>query len=134
MHEIVIDTQAKEQLLDLTAQVRRIVAAAGIRDGLCHLWCPHTTAALTINENADPDVKQDLLLALSRIVIASWPYAHAEGNSAAHVKSSLLGCSLTLAVAHGELALGTWQGILFAEFDGPRSGRKVQVTFIPSGG
>ncbi len=134
MDVIALDTQAREQLIDITALVQRVITSAGIGDGVCHLWCRHTTAALTVNENADADVKLDLLLALSRIVSDSWPYTHAEGNSPAHVKSSLLGCELTVPVSGGKLALGTWQGVLFAEFDGPRTGREVQVTLIPSGG
>jgi secondary thiamine-phosphate synthase enzyme len=134
MDIISIDTHSTEQLIDITAQVRRIVADSGTSAGVCHLWCRHTTAALTINENADPDVKRDILMALSHIVSNSWPYTHGEGNSPAHVKSSLLGCQLTIPIADGKLALGTWQGVLFAEFDGPRAGRKVMVTVIPNCG
>jgi secondary thiamine-phosphate synthase enzyme len=134
MDAILIDTQHKEQLIDITALVEQRITQACFRDGLCHLWCRHTTAALTVSENADPDVKRDILMALERIVGEDWPYTHAEGNSPAHMKSSLLGCALTLPVAGGKLALGTWQGVLFAEFDGPRIGRKVQVMVIPGGG
>lgn len=130
MASITLNTTAREQLLDITAQVARLVAESGVQAGLCHLWCMHTTAGLTVNENADPDVKHDLLLALGRIVADGWPFTHAEGNSPAHVKSSLIGCELTLPIRAGELGLGRWQGILFAEFDGPRSGRQVQVTMI----
>jgi secondary thiamine-phosphate synthase enzyme len=131
---ITLSTRAREELIDITAQVQQAVAASGVRDGLCHLWCHHTTAGLTVNENADPDVKRDLLMALKRIVSDAWPYQHAEGNSPAHVKSSLLGCQLAIPVQGGRLVLGTWQGVLLAEFDGPRTGRKVGVTVIPSGG
>ena len=130
MVTITLNTSAREQLIDITAQVARAVEQSGISDGVCHLLCQHTTAALTVNENADPDVKRDLLMALSRIVSDSWPYRHAEGNSAAHVKSSLLGCQLTLPVHGGRLALGRWQGVLFAEFDGPRQARQVQLTVV----
>lgn len=133
MDIISIDTHGAEQLVDITDIVQRIVASSGVAEGVCHLWCRHTTAGLTINENADPDVKRDLLMALQHIVSNSWPYTHGEGNSPAHVKSSLLGCQLTIPMAGGKLALGTWQGVLFAEFDGPRAGRKVMVTVIPSG-
>jgi len=132
MDIISIDTHGAEQLVDITALVQRIVANSGVSDGLCHLWCRHTTAGLTINENADPDVKRDILMALGRIVSDSWPYTHSEGNSPAHVKSSLIGCQLAIPIVGAKLALGTWQGVLFAEFDGPRAGRKVAVTVIPN--
>lgn len=131
MELIAITTRQRQELVDITAQVNGIIAASGVEDGICHLWCYHTTAALTVNENADPDVKHDLLMALERIVAYDWPYRHAEGNSPAHVKSSLVGCQLNLPVAGGKLRLGTWQGVLFAEFDGPRANRQVGVTVIP---
>jgi len=134
MQMITLDTGAREILIDITHQVADIVAASNVQDGLCHLWCYHTTAALTINENADPDVKTDLLMALERIVGYDWPYQHAEGNSPAHVKSSMLGCQLTVPVYNGKLELGRWQGIIFAEFDGPRQGRRVGVSVINNGG
>jgi secondary thiamine-phosphate synthase enzyme len=132
MATIKLDTSAREQFIDFTAQVARVVEESGITDGVCYLHCQHTTAALTINENADPDVKRDLLMALSRIVSDSWPFTHAEGNSPAHVKSSLLGCQLAIPVYGGRLQLGRWQGVLFAEFDGPRQGRQVQLTVLPA--
>jgi len=132
MELITVTTRQRQELVDITAQVNAIIAASGVTEGLCHLWCNHTTAALTVNENADPDVKHDLLMALERIVAYDWPYRHAEGNSPAHVKSSLVGCQLNLPLADGKLALGTWQGVLFAEFDGPRRNRQVSVTVIPS--
>jgi secondary thiamine-phosphate synthase enzyme len=97
------------------------VAAAGITDGLCVVFVPHTTAAVTINENADPDVKADILMALRQAVPDSLPYGHAEGNSPAHVKAGLVGSSVTVIVSGGRLQLGTWQGICFCEFDGPRT-------------
>jgi secondary thiamine-phosphate synthase enzyme len=132
MDMITLDTSKREELVDITRQVRDAVAKSGVRDGVCHLWCEHTTAGLTVNENADPDVKRDILMALSKIVSDAWPYSHAEGNSPAHLKSSLMGCSLLVPVSGGELVLGTWQGLLFAEFDGPRRGRRVAVAVIPS--
>ena len=99
--------------------------------GICHIFCQHTTAGLTINENADPDVKHDLLCKLESLIPQHESYyQHCEGNSAAHLKSSLFGVALTVPVHNNRLALGTWQGIYFCEFDGPRN-RKVQVTFIP---
>jgi len=134
MQTISLNTHAHEELVDLTAEVQRIVADGHVTEGICHLWCHHTTAGLTINENADPDVKRDILMALRHIVDTSWPYQHAEGNSPAHIKSSLLGCQLAIPIQQGRLKLGTWQGVLFAEFDGPRPGRKVTVTVIPAGG
>lgn len=134
MDTIRLDTQAREEFVDITEQVQRFVAASGVKAGICHLWCHHTTAGLTINENADPDVKRDLLMALGRIVSDQWTYRHAEGNSPAHVKSSVIGCQLAVPVRGGRLDLGTWQGVLFAEFDGPRRGRQVSLTVIPSGG
>lgn len=130
MAMITLNTSAREQLIDITAQVARAVAESGMQQGVCQLWCQHTTAALTVNENADPDVKRDLLMALSRVVAEGWPYTHAEGNSPAHVKSSLLGCQLAIPVHGGRLQLGRWQGVLFAEFDGPRQGRQVHLTVI----
>ena len=129
--EITLDTTQREELLDITSRVQALVGASGVQCGVCHLWCQHTTAALTVNENADPDVKRDLLMALSRIVGDDWPYTHSEGNSPAHVKSTLVGCELTVPIQRGRLALGTWQGVLFAEFDGPRRARRVLVTVLP---
>jgi len=131
MDLITLNTSSQEELVDITSQAEHLVAESGVSDGVVHLWCHHTTAGLTINENADPDVKRDLLMALSRIVQYDWPYRHAEGNSPAHVKSSLLGCQLSVPIRGGKLALGTWQGILFAEFDGPRRGRRVTATIQP---
>lgn len=124
-----LKTNAREELQDITASVARIVEDSGIQNGLCHLFCLHTTAALTINENADPDVSADILTALRRIVQDGLHYFHQEGNSPAHIKSSLVGASLTIPIASGRLVLGSWQGIMFAEFDGPRT-RRVGVTIV----
>ena len=121
MRTIEIRTQAREEIVDLTAEVDRLVVASGVTDGLCVVFVPHTTAAVTINENADPDAKSDILMALRKAFPDSLPYEHAEGNSPAHVKSSLVGSSVTVVVAGGKLQLGTWQGVCFCEFDGPRS-------------
>lgn len=107
--------------VDITARVRQIVRESGIEEGLCVVYCPHTTAAITINENADPDVVRDLKLALADIFPDRRDFKHAEGNSAAHLKSSAIGASETIPVAGGTMALGTWQGIYFCEFDGPRN-------------
>jgi secondary thiamine-phosphate synthase enzyme len=130
--EITVRTGERCQLVDITAQVRRAVREAGVRDGLCLVWCPHTTAGITVNENADPDVPADLLMGLARVVDSRWPFRHGEGNSDAHLKSSLVGCERTIAVRGGELRLGTWQAIWLCEFDGPRT-RRVEVTVLGEG-
>ncbi len=124
-----VRTRAKEEIVDVTGEVRKIADDSGVREGLCVVFVPHTTAGVTINENADPDVKSDLLAALRSAVPEDLPYAHAEGNSPAHVKSSLVGSSITAVISEGRLRLGTWQGICFCEFDGPRT-RKVWVKII----
>jgi secondary thiamine-phosphate synthase enzyme len=129
MHIIEIRTRAKEEFVDLTIELDRIVTAAGVASGVCVVAVPHTTAGVTVNENADPDVRADLLLTLRRIVPDTLPYAHAEGNSPAHVKAALVGSSVSLIVEGGRLKLGTWQGIFFCEFDGPRA-RNVWVKVI----
>ena len=114
---------------DITARVAEAVAASGIGDGLCVVFCPHTTAAITINENADPDVVHDLLLGLDAAFPDRREFRHGEGNSAAHLKAGCLGASETVVIRKGSLLLGTWQGIYFCEFDGPRSRRfYVKVT------
>jgi len=129
MNTIEIRTRTKEEFVDLTAEVGRLVAASGVASGLCVVAVAHTTAGVTVNENADPDVRADLLMTLRRIVPDSLPYAHVEGNSPAHVKSSLVGSSVTLVVEGSRLQLGTWQGIFFCEFDGPRA-RQVWVQVV----
>jgi secondary thiamine-phosphate synthase enzyme len=116
-------------LVDITAEVGRCVAESGVKHGLCLVYVPHTTAGVTINENADPSVRTDLLMVLNQMVPWKADYRHQEGNSPAHVKSTLVGTSQTIAVENGHLVLGTWQGIFFCEFDGPRS-RTVQVRFL----
>ena len=129
MNTIEIRTGSKEDSVDLTAEVGRLVAASGVADGLCVVAVPHTTAGVTVNENADPDVRADMAMALRRIVPEALPYAHGEGNSPAHVKAALVGSSATLLVEGGRLRLGTWQGIFFCEFDGPRT-RQVWVQVV----
>ncbi len=123
MYETFNLSTEREGLIDVTGRVAAIVAESGITDGLCVVYCPHTTAGLTINENADPDVVRDLLLGLDRAFPDRGDFRHAEGNSAAHLKASCVGSSVTVIVSGGRLALGTWQGIWFCEFDGPRSRR-----------
>jgi len=120
-----LQTQSKEAMIDITHLAVKAVQQAGIKDGLCLVYIPHTTAGVTINENADPDVVTDILAALSKIV-PTGGYHHREGNSPAHIKASLMGSSQTIIVHNGGLVLGTWQGIYFCEFDGPRR-RKVHI-------
>ena len=121
-----VRTGARTEFVDLTARLQQVVADSGVAEGLCHVFVPHTTAAVTINENADPSVKADILMVLNKIISDREPYRHAEGNSPAHIKSSLVGPQLTVLVSQGRLLLGTWQGIFFCEFDGPRT-RRVHV-------
>ncbi len=127
-----VQSRRKAELLDVTAEVARRLAGAGIREGLCHVYVPHTTAGILINENADPAVCWDILELLDRLVPWDGGYRHAEGNAAAHIKSVLVGASQTIPIRGGKLALGTWQGIFFCEFDGPRS-REMIVTLVPTG-
>jgi secondary thiamine-phosphate synthase enzyme len=117
--EIPVHTRAREEILDVTASVAEALLTLGLADGAVLLFCPHTTAALTVNEAADPEVRADVEAALTALV-PKIPFRHAEGNSAAHLRAALLGPSLVLPVAQGKLVLGTWQGIYFCEFDGPR--------------
>ncbi len=127
-----VSTRSRMQMVDVTAQVRAALRASAVAEGLCVIFVPHTTAAVTIQENADPDVQRDLVAALARAVPDELPgagYRHAEGNSAAHVKAALLGNSVTVPVEGGELALGTWQGIYLFELDGPRT-RQVRVQAV----
>jgi len=128
--EFQVSTARREQFVDITAEVQRAVASSGVRDGICLVWCPHTTAGITVTENADPDVPADLLMGLGRVVDSRWPFRHAEGNSDAHLKSSLVGCERALIVRGGRLLLGTWQAVFFCEFDGPRT-RRVEVKVLP---
>jgi len=125
-----VNTERRNQFIDITARVADIVADLGVISGLCHIFCPHTTAGITINENADPNVKTDILRTLNRLIPNDPAYRHMEGNSDAHVKSSLVGASEVVAIDNGRLELGTWQAIYFCEFDGPRT-RKVWVTILP---
>ncbi len=111
----------REEMQPITRQVADAVENSGVAQGVCVVYCPHTTAAVTVNENADPDVVDDLLLALAHAFPDNPRFRHAEGNSAAHAKASAVGCSVTLPVRDGRLALGRWQGVYFCEFDGPRS-------------
>jgi secondary thiamine-phosphate synthase enzyme len=121
MIEVAVRSSKREEMIDITGLVAEAVRKQGLKEGVCVVYVPHTTAAVTINENADPSVVRDILAGLSKIVPAHWSYSHAEGNADAHIKSSIVGCSVIVPVEGGRLRLGTWQGIFFCEFDGPRS-------------
>jgi secondary thiamine-phosphate synthase enzyme len=123
VHTLTVPTGSRTEFVEVTREVARLVQDSGVAGGLCHLFVPHTTAGLTINEDADPSVKADILMVLNRIVSDKEPYRHLEGNSPAHIKASLMGSGLTVFIQNGRLVLGTWQGIFFCEFDGPRSRR-----------
>jgi len=125
--EFEISTRVKEEFIDMTSKVRKIIEDSGIRTGICTVYVPHTTAGVTINENADPSVQSDILNTLRTMVPDTLPYTHMEGNSPAHVKASLMGSSAQIIINEGDLVLGTWQGIYFCEFDGPRH-RKVYIS------
>ena len=127
--ELRVKTSSRVELIDITHLVEKTVSEAKIKSGLCTVYVPHTTAAVTINENADPSVKSDIIAELNKVIPFDDDYSHLEGNAAAHIKSSIIGSSETLLVDGGSLVLGTWQGIYFREFDGPRS-RKVIVKLI----
>ncbi|OGP86720.1 MAG: hypothetical protein A2156_04450 [Deltaproteobacteria bacterium RBG_16_48_10] len=127
-----VKTSAKTDFIDITQSVQEAIQKSGVRDGVCFIFIPHTTAAVTINENADPSVTQDIMMMLNQIVPSKGRYQHLEGNSPAHIKSSLMGCSKTVFIESSKLMLGTWQGIFFCEFDGPRS-RKVYVKVMKEG-
>ena len=124
-----IRTTARVEMIDITDRIAAAVSESGVKNGFCRVFIPHTTAAVTINENADPDVPRDILAALDRIVPLSDRYRHAEGNAVAHIKASLLGASETVFIDSGRLVLGTWQSLFFCEFDGPRTRKAlIQLT------
>ena len=126
---LTVKTRSRTELIDITSDVSQLVRKSGTETGLCLLYVPHTTAAVTINESADPSVKSDILMILNQVVPWEARYRHMEGNSPAHVKSTVVGASEMVAVENGSLVLGTWQGIFFCEFDGPRN-RKIHVRFL----
>jgi secondary thiamine-phosphate synthase enzyme len=128
--ELSIRTERRTQLFDVTAGVKKLLQDSGVTTGVCHLYVPHTTAAVTINENDDPNVALDIEAAMDRIVPKDTGYRHAEGNSDAHIKAALIGNSSTLFIIDGQLDLGRWQGIFFCEFDGPRQ-RQIRVRVVP---
>ena len=124
-----VKSRNQTELIDITAKIQDVVLSAGIGQGLCMLYVPHTTAAITINESADPSVKDDILMIIDKIIPWKAGYRHLEGNSPAHIKSTLVGSSELIAIENDRLVLGTWQGIFFCEFDGPRN-RKVHIRLI----
>lgn len=119
-HTIAVETEARTQIRDITREVARLVQQAGIESGICHMYVPHTTAGVVVNESDDPDVARDIGDALDRLVPHDAPYKHYEGNADSHIKASLVGTSTSVPVEGGKLALGRWQGVFFCEFDGPR--------------
>ena len=126
--EFSIRTNRQVEFVKLTGQVQKLLDESGIQEGICHIYIPHTTAGITINEGADPDVVRDMTMELNKIVPFEDGYRHAEGNSAAHIKASMMGSSAAVMIENGKLVLGTWQAIFFCEFDGPRT-RRVLVRF-----
>lgn len=126
MEQFNVKTSARTQMIDITDSVMKIVQESNVKDGLVTIFIPHTTAAITINENADPDVQRDVIYEIDKIIPFNDGYRHQEGNSAAHIKASLFGSSETVIISDGRMQLGTWQGIYFCEFDGSRN-RKVWV-------
>jgi len=130
MQTVEISTRARSEPVDITSQVQAAVSESGVTEGIAVICSAHTTAGITVNEHADPDVMDDVMAALARLAPPTGPYAHAEGNSDAHIKATLVGPSVSLPVSGGRLVLGTWQGIFFCEFDGPRR-RRVTLQVIP---
>ncbi len=126
METITVKSSLREELIDISSQVKKIISESKTENGTCLIYTPHTTAAITINENADPDVKSDIIKGLASLKLEQVRFDHSEGNSPAHIKSSLVGCSETIIIDKASPVLGTWQGIFFCEFDGPRN-RKVYV-------
>ena len=129
VREIEVRTSAREEMVDITREVEKVVASSGVKEGVCYIYVPHTTAGVFINEHADPSVVRDVKVTLDRLVPRSGDYRHLEGNSDAHIKATLVGTSQVVLVEGGRLRLGTWQGIFFAEFDGPRR-RKVYLKIM----
>jgi secondary thiamine-phosphate synthase enzyme len=129
IEQIEVPTEAHSELWDITSLVQQVISESGVQEGLCHLFVPHTTAGLTLNENWDPDVRYDLVRALEAMV-PDVRFQHAEGNSPAHLLATLVGASETLLIERGRLVLGSWQGVYLAEFDGPRR-RRVLVRVLP---
>ncbi len=132
MKQMSIRTNSRFEMIDITRAVASVVREENVENGICYVFVPHTTAAVTINENADPDVPRDVIMELDKVIPLHDNYRHMEGNSAAHIKASLVGPSETVFVENGNLLLGTWQSLFFCEFDGPRT-RKYMVKVIATG-
>ena len=132
LFHLAVRSSTRTEFVDITEPVQGCVRQSGVQQGLCSVYVPHTTAGVTVNENYDPSVKVDMLTELDRLVPLPHNYRHSEGNSAAHIKASLMGCSVNLPIEGASLALGTWQGVFLAEFDGPRQ-REVIVTILSDG-
>jgi len=126
---LTVKSKSRTQLIDITSEIQKAVRSSGISEGLCMLYVPHTTAAITINESADPSVASDIMMVLNEVIPWKADYRHLEGNSPAHIKSTLVGASEVIAIENGNLVLGTWQGIFFCEFDGPRT-RSVHMRLL----
>ncbi len=126
---LTVKSKTRTQLIDITPEIQKTVRSSGIFEGLCMLYVPHTTAAITINESADPSVASDIMMVLNEVIPWKADYRHLEGNSPAHIKSTLVGASEIIAIENGSLVLGTWQGIFFCEFDGPRT-RKLHMRLM----
>ena len=126
---LTVKSKSRTQLIDITSDIRKAVRFSGVLEGLCMVYVPHTTAAITINESADPSVAIDIMMVLNEVIPWKADYRHLEGNSPAHIKSTLVGASEVVAIENGSLVLGTWQGIFFCEFDGPRT-RSVHMRLL----
>lgn len=129
MTTLSITTHSRQDIVDITPKIQEAITQQGIQSGIAVIYCPHTTAGITVNENADPDVKKDMTAFLNKLIPQNYPFRHMEGNSDAHIKGSLVNASQSFIVENGKLQLGTWQGVFFMEFDGPRE-RKVWVKLI----
>jgi len=129
MNQLTVRTNTRSEMIDITGRIKALLKESKIKNGICHVFIPHTTAAVTINENADPYVPRDILTELEKIVPQNDHYRHVEGNSAAHIKASIVGASETVFIENGDLVLGTWQSIFLCEFDGPRT-RRVFVRLV----
>ncbi|MBW2607842.1 MAG: YjbQ family protein [Deltaproteobacteria bacterium] len=126
---LTVKSKSRTQLIDITSEIQKAVRSSGISEGLCMLYVPHTTAAITINESADPSVASDIMMVLNEVIPWKADYRHLEGNSPAHIKSTMVGASEVIAIENSSLVLGTWQGIFFCEFDGPRT-RSVHMRLL----
>jgi secondary thiamine-phosphate synthase enzyme len=129
IHTLNVRTNSRIEMVDITGKIQELVRDSDVTEGVCHVFVAHTTAGLTINENADPSVQSDIIMVLNKIISDREPYRHSEGNSPAHIKASLMGPDLTVLVSNGSLLLGTWQGVYLCEFDGPRT-RKVHIKIM----